>query len=113
MVNYSPATLDATFAALSDPTRRAILARLGERDCAVTELAQPFTMSLPAVAKHLRVLERAGLVRREKIGRIVRCRLQAAPLRDAQRWLADYERFWRARLDALASYLAETTQPED
>lgn len=105
MVHYQP-TLDSTFAALSDPTRRAILARLLERDFAVGELAEPFDMSLPAVSKHLRVLERAGLVRRERVSRIVRCRLQAAPMRDAARWLDMYHRFWNEKLDALERFFA-------
>jgi DNA-binding transcriptional ArsR family regulator len=110
------ASLNATFGALSDPTRRAILARLIERDFAVGELAQPFDMSLPAVSKHLRVLERAGLVRREKVSRIVRCRLQAEPMEAAARWLDQYQRFWTARLDALGRYLAsrqEEPSPQD
>jgi DNA-binding transcriptional ArsR family regulator len=97
-----------TFAALADPTRRAILARLIERDFAVGELAEPFDMSLPAVSKHLRVLERAGLVRRERISRIVRCRLQAEPMRDAAKWLDTYQRFWTNRLDALERLFADT-----
>lgn len=105
MVQYQ-ASLDSTFAALADPTRRAILARLVERDFAVGELAEPFDMSLPAVSKHLRVLERAGLVRRDKISRVVRCRLQAAPMRDAARWLDTYQRFWTEKLDALDRYFA-------
>jgi len=107
MVQNHP-SLDTTFAALSDPTRRAILARLTERDFAVGELAEPFEMSLPAVSKHLRVLERAGLVRRERISRIVRCRLQAQPMQDAARWLDKYERFWTEKLDALERYFATT-----
>jgi DNA-binding transcriptional ArsR family regulator len=101
-------SLDTTFAALADPTRRAILARLTERDFAVGELAEPFDMSLPAVSKHLSVLERAGLVRRERISRIVRCRLQAEPMRDAAKWLDMYQRFWTGRLDALERLFADT-----
>jgi DNA-binding transcriptional ArsR family regulator len=104
MVQHQSSTLDATFGALSDPTRRAILARLGDRDHAVSELAGPFAMSLTAVAKHLRILEGAGLVRREKRGRVVTCRLNAARLRDAAAWLAHYERFWSVSLDRLAAY---------
>jgi DNA-binding transcriptional ArsR family regulator len=100
--------LDGIFAALSDPTRRAVLARLSEApELSVTALAQPFAMSLPAVLKHLDVLEVAGLIRRRKSGRTVSCRLNAAPLQEAQRWLAHYERFWSDRLDALARYLAD------
>src|SRR5262245_16330271 len=108
MVNYQPHRLDDIFSALSDPTRRAVLARLSEApELSVTTLAAPFAMSLPAVLKHLDVLEVAGLIRRHKSGRTVSCRLNAAPLQEAQRWLAHYERFWSDRLDALARYLAE------
>jgi DNA-binding transcriptional ArsR family regulator len=108
MVNYRPHHLDGIFAALSDPTRRAVLARLSEvPELSVTALAAPFAMSLPAVLKHLDVLEVADLIRRRKSGRTVSCRLNAAPLQEAQRWLAHYERFWSDRLDALARYLAE------
>jgi DNA-binding transcriptional ArsR family regulator len=110
MVHHQP-SLDTTFAALSDPTRRAILARLIERDFAVGELAEPFDMSLPAVSKHLRVLERAGLVRRERVSRLVRCRLQAEPMRDAVRWLEMYQRFWSERLDALDRLFAADQPP--
>lgn len=113
MVNHTTASLDTTFAALADPTRRAILARLIERDFAVGELAEPFDMSLPAVSKHLRVLERAGLVRRERISRIVRCRLQAEPMQDAARWLEMYQRFWTARLDALERYFDQPPPAAD
>src|ERR1700730_11000451 len=112
MVNYQSCHLDGIFAALSDPTRRAVLARLSEApELSVTMLARPFAMSLPAVLKHLDVLEVAGLIRRHKSGRTVSCRLNAAPLQEAQRWLAHYERFWSDRLDALARYLAEETAP--
>src|SRR5712692_9413181 len=108
MVNYQPHHLDGIFAALSDPTRRAVLARLSDApELSVTTLAAPFAMSLPAVLKHLDVLEVADLIRRCKSGRTVSCRLNAAPLQEAQRWLAHYERFWSDRLDALARYLAE------
>src|SRR5712671_5708129 len=108
MVNYQPHHLDGIFAALSDPTRRAVLARLSEvPELSVTALAAPFAMSLPAVLKHLDVLEVADLIRRRKSGRTVSCRLNAAPLQEARRWLAHYERFWSDRLDALARYLAE------
>src|SRR5215831_4726821 len=108
MVNYQRDSLDGIFAALSDPTRRAVLARLSAApELSVTALAAPFVMSLPAVLKHLDVLEVSGLIRRHKSGRTVSCRLNAAPLQEAQRWLAHYERFWSDRLDALARYLAE------
>ncbi|MDX2202611.1 MAG: metalloregulator ArsR/SmtB family transcription factor [Hyphomicrobiaceae bacterium] len=109
MVYYSDADLDRAFAALADPTRRAILARLAaEADLAVTDIAARFPVSLPAVMKHLDVLARAGLVRRSKSGRIVRCRLQAAPMEHAMQWLARYERFWTAQLDRLADFVEET-----
>ena len=94
MVQYRPSPLDLALAALSDPTRRAILARLGKGESSVSELARPFAMSLTGFSKHLAVLESAGLLRREKIGRVVRCRLDAERLRDAARWLADYRCCW-------------------
>ena len=105
MVKYQSQDLDAVFSALGDPTRRAILARLALGEASVGDLAAPHEMSLPAVSKHLRVLETAGLVRKEKDGRVVRCRLEAEPLRDAAAWIAEYRRFWEAQLDALAGYL--------
>jgi DNA-binding transcriptional ArsR family regulator len=108
MVNYQPHRLDGIFSALSDPTRRAVLARLSEAsELSVSTLAEPFAMSLPAVLKHLDVLEGAGLILRHKAGRTVSCRLNAAPMQEAQRWLAHYERFWSSRLDALERYLVE------
>ena len=97
--------LDTVFGALSDSTRRAILARLSEGDAVVTELAAPFASSLPAISKHLGVLENAGLIRREKDGRIRRCHLQAEPLQEAANWIDHYREFWEARLDSLADYL--------
>jgi DNA-binding transcriptional ArsR family regulator len=102
MVKYS-LRLDAVFAALADPTRRAILARLARGDVAVTELARPFRVSLPAVSKHLRVLERTGLLTQQRRGRVRRCRLRAAPIRAAADWIDRYRRFWTARLDGLAA----------
>src|SRR5262252_4884937 len=108
MVNYQSQLLNGVFAALSDPTRRAVLVRLSEApELSVTTLAEPFSMTLPAVLKHLDVLEGVGLIQRHKRGRTVSCRLNAAPLQEAQRWLAHYEQFWSDRLDALARYLAE------
>jgi DNA-binding transcriptional ArsR family regulator len=108
MVYYSAATLDRTFAALCDPTRRALLARLSESEAvSVSELAKPFSMSLPAVMKHLDVLSDAGLVSRAKTGRVVACRLDAEPMRDAFEWLNRYEKFWSTRLDRLAAFLEE------
>lgn len=105
----APATdpLSATFAALADPTRRAILARLARGETSVTELAAPFAMSLPAVSKHLDVLERAGLVRRGRRGQWRPCTLDAAPLRVADDWLVQYRVHWEAQMDRLADYLAE------
>jgi DNA-binding transcriptional ArsR family regulator len=97
--------LDLTFGALSDPTRRAILARLSEGDATVGELAAPFAVSRPAVSKHLRVLERAGLVHRSREGRLSRCALDAEPMRGAAEWVETYRQFWEGRLDALALYL--------
>jgi DNA-binding transcriptional ArsR family regulator len=112
MVNYSTvsdnAPLDATFGALADPTRRAILARLARGEATVSELAAPFDVSLPAVSKHLRVLESAGLLRREINGRIHRCRLAPEPMKDAAAWIETYRIFWEAQLDALANYLEST-----
>jgi DNA-binding transcriptional ArsR family regulator len=99
--------LDRTFAALSDPTRRRILERLAEGDCCVTDLAKPHRMSLPAVSKHLRVLERAGLIRRRRFGRVHQLKLEAKPMKNAQRWLEDYRRFWESSLDRLENYLRE------
>jgi len=114
MVNFSAATLDRTFAALSDPTRRALLARLGVEDAvSVSELARPFAISLPAVMKHLDVLAEAGLVDRAKAGRTVTCRLNAGPMEDAMAWLRFYERFWTEKLDRLAALLETTPWPEN
>lgn len=97
--------LSATFAALADPTRRAILARLSTGEATVKALAEPFKMSLPAVSKHLRVLERAGLVARGREAQWRPCRLDAKPLREANDWLEHYRQFWEARLDRLEDYL--------
>ncbi|MGH9778644.1 MAG: ArsR/SmtB family transcription factor [Candidatus Acidiferrales bacterium] len=112
MVNSSSAALDATFSALSDPTRRAILSRLAGGQRSVTELAEPFDVSLPAISKHLRVLERAGLVRQEKEGRIRRCRLSAEPLHGANDWLQNYRRFWEERFQRLDALLDEMKREE-
>jgi DNA-binding transcriptional ArsR family regulator len=99
--------LDRTFAALADPTRRAILARLTSGQASVTELAAPFAMSLPAVSKHLKVLERAGLVARGRRAQWRPAQLQAEPLHEVADWLADYRRFWEERLDRFDEYLRE------
>src|SRR5271163_622111 len=108
MVNYSQGRLDATFSALSDATRRGILASLAHGESSVSELAAPYRMSLPAVSKHLRVLEDAGLVTRQKDGRVHRCRLIAEPMKDAAQWIERYRLFWEAQFDALARYLEES-----
>jgi DNA-binding transcriptional ArsR family regulator len=112
MVKYRDQTLDRTFAALSDPTRRALLARLVDRESlSVSELAQPFTMSLPAIMKHLDVLSDAGLIAREKTGRTVACRLTAQPMEQAMDWLNRYARFWSENLDRLAAFVEEDLWP--
>jgi DNA-binding transcriptional ArsR family regulator len=106
MVKYNRG-LDATFQALADPTRRAIVAALARGQASVTELARPHRMSLPAVMKHLRVLEKAGLVTQRKFGRTRRCRLAAKPLQRAEAWISQYRAFWEMQLDALDRYLAQ------
>jgi DNA-binding transcriptional ArsR family regulator len=113
MVNDSPDALDAVFSALADPTRRAILQRLARGAATVGELAEPFDMSLPAVSKHLRVLEAAGLTRRRVEGRVHHIGLAPDSLREAARWLESHRRFWESRLDALESFLAETSDPQE
>ncbi len=113
MVNYTVPRLDATFGALADPTRRAILERLSIGESTVTSLAEPFNVSLPAISKQLRVLERAGLLTQEKDGRVRRCRLEAGPMKEAAEWIARYRRFWEAQLDSLASYLDQLQQEDD
>ena len=105
MVKYSETGLDRTFAALSDPTRRAMLAILRGGSRSVSELARPFPISLPAAMKHLDALASAGLVKRKKSGRTVACTLAAAPMRRASQWLQHYERHWDERLNRLAGYL--------
>ncbi len=108
MVKYQSDTLSEVFGALADPTRRAILARLALGETSVGELAEPFEMSLPAVSKHLGVLETAGLVQRHKQGRVRRCQLDGRPLEAAVTWIEPYRQFWEARLDSLAQYLEDT-----
>ena len=109
MVKYQEAELNDIFAALADPTRRALLARLeGEDALSISALAQPFDVSLPAVMKHLNVLSDAGLVTREKTGRTVSIRLQAEPMSHAMEWLSRYEHFWAERLDRLAAFVEAT-----
>jgi len=99
--------LDRTFGALADSTRRAILGRLSQGDATVGELARPFRVSRPAISKHLRVLERAGLVRREKEGRISRCELDAAAMREAAEWVERYRVFWAGQLESLARFVEQ------
>ena len=104
--------LSTTFAALADPTRRAILARLVSGECSVTELAEPFEMSLPAVSKHLRVLERAGLIARGREAQWRPCRIEAGPLKLVADWTERYRHIWEARLDRLGDYLQELKKKE-
>lgn len=113
MVKYQDAALDHTFGALADPTRRAILARLATAEASVGDLAEPFAISLPAVSKHLRVLEGAGLIRREKDGRVRRCSLESGPLREAAEWISTYRRFWEDRFESLARYLEDQQSMEE
>jgi len=104
--------LSATFAALADPTRRAILARLASGEVSVTELAEPFEMTLPAVTKHLKVLERAGLITRGREAQWRPCKLEAKPLQEASSWIENYRQFWEQRLDRLEDYLRELQAQE-
>src|SRR5881409_1126379 len=113
MVKYPPAALNRTFAALADPTRRRILAQLAQGDRCVTRLARRYAMSLPAVSKHLRVLEKAGLLRRRRYrrdGRIHEMQLEARPLKQAAKWVEEYRKFWDGSLDRLAAYLEKTNK---
>jgi DNA-binding transcriptional ArsR family regulator len=112
MVKYHEASLDRTFAALADPTRRALIAHLNQRDgISVSELAKPFPVSLPAIMKHLDVLSDAGLITRTKLGRTVSCHLAAESMQEAVSWLNRYQRFWSERLDRLAAFLEEESCP--
>ena len=104
--------LDATFAALADSTRRAILARLARGEASVTELAEPFDMSLPAISKHLKVLERAGLIARGRDAQWRPCRLDAGPLKDVADWVSHYKKFWEESFDRLDEYLREIQKKE-
>jgi len=104
--------LNQTFAALADPTRRAILARLAAGESSVTKLAKPFEMSMPAISKHLKVLERAGLIARGREAQWRPCRLEAGPLKDASAWLEHYRRFWEQSFDRLDDYLRELQMKE-
>ena len=111
MVKYS-ATLDSTFGALADPTRRAILASLMLGEASMSDLAGPHRMSLPAVMKHVRVLQKAGLVSQKKIGRTRFCQLAPAPLKQAEHWIAQYRRFWEGAFDSLERFLSQDPPPE-
>src|SRR3954471_16986262 len=110
MVKYSSRALDRTFAALADPTRRRILAHLSQGDRCVTDLARPHDMSLPAISKHLRVLEKAGLLRRRRYGRVHEIQLEAEPLKKAAQWVEEYRKFWEGSLDRLAAFLESTKE---
>ena len=104
--------LDLIFRALGDQTRRALLARLADKPAMVTELAQPFAMSLPAVSRHIRVLEKAGLVARAVDGRVHHCSLSATPLKDVEKWLSQYRRFWEGTLYSLARYVEDDAEKQ-
>jgi DNA-binding transcriptional ArsR family regulator len=112
MVNMTADRLSHTFAALADPTRRAILARLASGEASVTELAKPFDMSMPAISKHLKVLERARLIGRGRDAQYRPCRLEAAPLKDAAEWIGSYREFWEQSFDRLDEYLREIKTKE-
>ncbi len=111
MVNYISGQLDLTFSALGDPTRRAIVQRLASGRATVKELASPFHISLPAISKHLKVLEQAGLLTRTKEGRTHHCELNPIPLKEANEWIVWHQQFWEQRLDALEKYLHSSDQP--
>src|SRR5262245_48220016 len=112
MVKYSESPLDRTFGALTDPIRREILGRLIQGEASISELARPFSISLPAVMKHLNYLERAGLVSGEKKGRVHKVQLVAAPIQDAAEWIEAYKRFWEKQFDSLARYLDTQSKEE-
>jgi DNA-binding transcriptional ArsR family regulator len=112
-MNIAMSNLDLAFAALADPTRRRIVAKLTRGETRVTDLALPFDMSLNAVSKHIKVLEGAGLVRRTRVGREHYLRLRAQPLREVARWTSQYERFWTQRLDALGEFLNQQKESEN
>lgn len=112
MVKYNEQSLDATFGALADPTRRAILARLARGEARMRELAEPFRMSLPAVSKHLKVLEKAGLVRRRRSGRVHRFTVDPTHIESARSWIESHQKFWEQQLDALDAYLKTVSSEE-
>ena len=111
MVNYISGQLDLTFSALGDPTRRAIIQRLASGRATVKELASPFRISLPAISKHLKILEQAGLLTRTKEGRTHHCELNTMPLKEANEWIVWHQQFWEQRFDALEQYLHSSDQP--
>jgi DNA-binding transcriptional ArsR family regulator len=116
MLNCSPPELDRLFHAIADPTRRRIVERLALGPAAVSELAEPFSMSLPAVLQHLQVLEETGVVRSEKVGRVRVCRFEPAPMRAAEQWIIERRTTWERRLDRLGEYLAgegDQNEPEE
>ena len=110
MVNYEEQQLNQIFSALSDPTRRAMLIRLGQEEMSVADLAQPFDMSKSAITKHVKVLENSGLLKRTIDGRVHYCRLEAQPLKQATEWMKFYEQFWHEKFDALDTFLREEDQ---
>jgi DNA-binding transcriptional ArsR family regulator len=112
MVKCSPRLLNRTFAALADPTRRRILEHLAHGDRCVTDLARPYSMSLPAVSKHLRVLENAGLVSRRRSGRLHSLKLEAKPMKEVQQWIEEYRKFWEESFDRLDVYLKQLQTKE-
>ena len=112
MVEYSAKVLDRTFGALADPTRRRVLAQLAKGEDCVTNLARPHAMSLAAVSKHLMVLEKAGLVKRRRDGRVHSLALDARPMQEAQAWLDRYRKFWEANLDQFEKYLEQQQEKE-
>jgi DNA-binding transcriptional ArsR family regulator len=113
MVKYSPKQLDRTFAALADPTRRRMLEQLSRGELRVTDLAKPHEMSLPAVSKHLGVLEKAGLIDRTRNGRVHFLRLNAEPMREAQAWIENYRRYWEESFDRLDDYLNQLKNSDE
>ena len=113
MVKYYTDTLDVTFMALADPTRRAILMRLTKDECSASQLAEPFDISSPAISKHLRVLENAGLILREKQGRVHKFQLDAGPMKDASSWIEKYRVFWENQFDSLEKYLEKIKTKEE
>lgn len=112
LVKYMPDPLNTIFAALSDPTRRAILARLALGETSVKELAEPFSISAPSITKHLKVLERAGLITRSRDAQWRPCRLEAAPLRSVSEWVEDYRRFWEQKFASLDNFLSDLQKKE-